>query len=53
MQYKPIVAVTVISGGPPATVNLEITEHGLIIGDFVFVNEVVTTTGINFKPVML
>jgi hypothetical protein len=49
MQYKPIVAVTVTSGGPPAIVNLQITGHGLVIGDFLFVNEVVTTTGINFQ----
>ena len=49
MQYKPIVAVTVSSGGPPAIVNLQITSHGLVVGDFVFVNEVVTTTGINYQ----
>ncbi len=49
MQFKPIVAVTVIAGGPPATANLQITGHGLVVGDFVFVNEVQTTTGINFQ----
>jgi hypothetical protein len=49
MQYKPIVAVTVTSGGPPAIVSLQITAHGLVVGDFVFINEVVTTTGINFQ----
>lgn len=49
MQYKPIVAVTVTSGGPPAIVNLQITGHGLVVGDFLFINEVVTTTGINFQ----
>lgn len=49
MQYKPIVSVTVIAGGPPATATLQITAHGLVVGDFVFVNEVVTTTGINFQ----
>ncbi len=49
MQYKPIVAVTVIAGGPPATANLNIVGHGLFVGDFVFINEVVTTTGINFQ----
>ena len=46
MQYKPIVAVTII-GATSAT--LQITGHGLVVGDFVFVNEVVTTTGINFQ----
>lgn len=49
MQFKPIVAVTVTSGGPPAIVNLQITGHGLVVGDFLFINEVVTTTGINFQ----
>lgn len=46
MQFKPIVAVTVVT---PTTATLNITAHGLTIGDFVFVNEVVTTTGINFQ----
>ncbi len=46
MQFKPIVAVTVLT---PTTANLQITAHGLIVGDFVFINEVVTTTGINFQ----
>jgi len=49
MQFKPIVSVTVVSGGPPATATLQITGHGLSVGDFVFVNEVVTTTGINWQ----
>lgn len=49
MQYKPIVTVTVTAGGPPATVSLQITGHGLSVGDFLFINEVVTTTGINFQ----
>lgn len=49
MQYKSIVAVTVTAGGPPAIVNLQITGHGLVVGDFLFINEVVTTTGINFQ----
>lgn len=46
MQYKVIVSVTVIS---PITATLNIIGHGLVVGDFVFVNEVVTTTGINFQ----
>jgi hypothetical protein len=49
MQFKPIVSVTVVAGGPPAKATLQITGHGLVVGDFVFVNEVVTTTGINFQ----
>ena len=46
MQYKPIVAVTVLTA---TTANLQITGHGLVVGDFVFINEVLTTTGINFE----
>jgi hypothetical protein len=46
MQYKAIVTVTVLS---TTTANLQITAHGLVVGDFVFINEVVTTTGINFQ----
>jgi hypothetical protein len=46
MQFKPIVTVTVLS---PTTATLQITGHGLVVGDFVFVNEVVGTTGINFQ----
>ncbi len=46
MQFKLITTVTVIS---PTTATLTITAHGLVIGDFVFVNEVVTTSGINFQ----
>lgn len=49
MQFKPILTVTVTAGGPPATASLQITAHGLVVGDFVFINEVVTTTGINFQ----
>lgn len=49
MQFKPIVTVTPTSAGPPAIVTLEITDHGLVEGDFLFINEVVTTTGINFQ----
>lgn len=49
MQFKPIVTVTVTAGGPPATATLNIVGHGLVVGDFVFINEVLTTTGINFQ----
>jgi hypothetical protein len=40
MQFKDIVTSTVIETGPPAIVSLQITGHGLVVGDFVFVNEV-------------
>ena len=46
MQYKAITTVTVASA---TTATLAITGHGLVVGDFVFVNEVSTTTGINFQ----
>lgn len=49
MQFKPILTVTVTSGGPPAIISLQITGHGLVVGDFLFVNEVLTTTGINWQ----
>ena len=49
MQFKPITTVTVTAGGPPATATLTIANHGLVVGDFVFINEVLTTTGINFQ----
>lgn len=46
MQFKDILTVTVLS---PTTASLQITAHGLVVGDFVFINEVVGTTGINFQ----
>ncbi len=49
MQYKPILTVTITAAGPPAIATLQITAHGLVVGDFVFINEVLTTTGINFQ----
>jgi len=50
MQYKAIVATTITAAGPPAIVNLQITAHGLVVGDFLFINEVpAPTTGINYQ----
>ncbi len=46
MQFKVITTVTVLT---PTTATLTIAAHGLVVGDFVFVNEVLTTTGINFQ----
>lgn len=46
MQFKPIITITVLTA---TTANLNITAHGLVIGDFIFVNEVLSTTGINFQ----
>ena len=49
MQFKPITVVDNITAGPPALADLTIANHGLVVGDFVFINEVLTTTGINFQ----
>ncbi len=49
MQYKPIVTTTLLAGGPPAIYVINIIAHGLVVGDFLFINEVVGTTGINFQ----
>jgi hypothetical protein len=49
MQFKAITVVDNITAGPPAFADLSIASHGLVVGDFVFVNEVLTTTGINFQ----
>ncbi len=49
MQFNPIINVTINSGGPPAKATLEITNHGLVVGDFLFLNEINGITGINFQ----
>jgi hypothetical protein len=49
MQFKAITGVAIIAAGPPAIANLTIIGHGLVVGDFVFINEVGGITGINFQ----
>lgn len=50
MQYNTIKAIPGIVAGPPAFATITTgTNHGLVIGDFVFINEVVGVTGINFQ----
>jgi hypothetical protein len=49
MQFKNITGVTIGAVGPPALANLTIVSHGLVVGDFIFVNEVGGITGINFQ----
>lgn len=54
MQFKSISNIAIINTGPPvpgprATATLTINAHGLVQGDFVFINEVVGVTGINFQ----
>lgn len=46
MQFKKPTTVTVLSG---TTANFVINAHGLVVGDFVFVNEVDVVTGINLQ----
>lgn len=49
MPFKAIAGITVIAGGPPSEVAISIAGHGLVVGDFIFVNEVAGNTGINFQ----
>jgi len=49
MQFRLIENIINIVAGPPATADITITNHGLEVGDFVFINEVVGATGINFQ----
>lgn len=49
MQYKEITGVSIVSNGPPAIADITIVAHGLVQGDFIFVNEVNGITGINFQ----
>lgn len=49
MPFKAITGASISAGGPPAVVNLTVVAHGLVVGDFVFINEVVGLTGINFQ----
>lgn len=57
MQFKPITAMTITSAtgpGGPSIVTLTIVAHGLSVGDFLFINEVLytapnTANSINFQ----
>jgi hypothetical protein len=49
MQYKVITGVAITAIGPPAIANLTIVAHGLVVGDFLFINEVQGITGINLQ----
>lgn len=49
MQFKPITGVVINAAGPPALATLTVVAHGLVQGDFVFINEVGGITGINFQ----
>lgn len=48
MPFKPITGLTYVAG-PPAVVTLTIVAHGLVIGDYVFLNEIAGNTGVNLQ----
>ena len=53
MQFNRITGITITTAGNgttvPAVCNITISSHGLVVGDFVFINEVQGITGINFQ----
>ena len=49
MQFKPLTLVTGVITGPPARADITVIAHGLVVGDFVFINEVVGNIGINLQ----
>lgn len=50
MQYIGITGISIGAGGPPATITITTSaNHGLSVGDFVFLNEINGNTGINFQ----
>lgn len=50
MQFAAITAIGGVVAGPPAFATITTAgAHGLVIGDFVFINEVEGLTGINFQ----
>jgi len=50
MQFVGITNIAIVAGGPPAIVTITTSaNHGLSIGDFVFLNEIVGMTGIDYQ----
>jgi Ubiquitin-activating enzyme E1 FCCH domain len=50
MQFNLISGITISAGGPPAIVVITLpVGHNLVVGDFVFINEVIGMTGINLQ----
>jgi hypothetical protein len=50
MQFKSVATVSGFIAGPPAAITLTTTTpHNLVVGDFVFLNEFVGLTGVNFQ----
>jgi len=49
MQFTLVTGATIVAAGPPAIVTIAIAASPAVVGDFVFINEVVGITGINFQ----
>lgn len=49
MQFATITNVAIVAAGPPATADITIGANNLVVGDFVFINEVNGITGINWQ----
>lgn len=51
MQYNFITNISITAMMPPAIARLTITGHGLVVGDFLYINEIsaAVVTGINFQ----
>lgn len=47
MQFDTITNAVIGAGGPPAIVTFTVAGSTLVVGDFVFINEIATMTGIN------
>lgn len=41
MQFKAVTGFVTVAAGPPATATVTITGHGLVVGDFLYFNEIV------------
>lgn len=49
MQYDVITAAAIVAVGAPGQVRFDVAASPAIIGDFVFINEIVGMTGVNFQ----
>lgn len=49
MQFGVITAIALVGGAPTTTVDITIVGNPLVVGDFIFINEVQGITGINYQ----
>ncbi len=49
MQFSTITNVTIVAVGPPAGLAITMTSNNLVVGDFVFLNEIQGIIGANFQ----